>query len=375
MSKAYSPSDYKGTSVNYSNAVGYYRSGVDVCSLLQLPFSAFTSGTSPSMGDVGKILQRVEDYVDEKMGYSHRPNIYSNEYHNFEYRRSYNAGVSWFVDYVAFIQLDYPKVRKILALEVWQGDNWKTIGGTVGKITINDNFNNINWIKLGTPDGDYFQLEGSNVFGAGLAADDFNKKLGKSTTAKEICHLINEQYPTETADFTCQDEAKVCVSNAGNKNISDYFYAIIDSEDSSIINVYSLLPGRDGNSCTLTQNSTGDDGCSVGTFGTDSEGSGRENDWWKIGNEGKLFFRQDYPFLSNNSVRVTYIVGSKRVPAYINEVATKLVAAELLRHDDATIMIAESGAQIDIKGKYDELRKDADAILMSKRKMSFLISD
>jgi hypothetical protein len=94
-----------------------------------------------------------------------------------------------------------------------------------------------------------------------------------------------------------------------------------------------------------------------------------------VENEGKLFFRQDYPFLSNNSVRVTYIVGSKRVPAYINEVATKLVAAELLRHDDATIMIAESGAQIDIKGKYDELRKDADAILMSKRKMSFLISD
>ena len=53
----------------------------------------------------------------------------------------------------------------------------------------------------------------------------------------------------------------------------------------------------------------------------------------------------------------------------------RLQRDELLRHDDSTIMISESGAQIDIKGKYDELKKDANAILDSKRKMAFLISD
>ena len=380
MSKTYSPSDYNtNTIVDYDTAKGYYCSGEDIVSLLQIPFDSatnqFSASTSPNAADVGKIIKRVEDWVDERIGFSYRPNIYSDEFHNFTFRRWPFTLQSYYIDYVGFLQLTHVKVRKILQLDVWQGTTWKSLASSAGKITLNSNYNNLDYIKITLPDGDYFQLDGSNVFGASLPAGDFNKKLGVSTTALELVALINERYPTLTQQFTQQDEKKTLLSNAGTKSISDYFYASLDLEDSNVVSITSLLPGDDGDECVLTQSSTGDDGCTLVDFKTTGVDKKRKEDWWMIGDEGKLFFRTEYPYINNNSIRVTYLAGATRVPAYINEAATKLVCAELLRHDDSTIMIAESGAQIDIKGKYDELRKDANAILDSKRKIAFLISD
>jgi len=242
MTKSYSPSDYSATLVDYDLAKGYYCSGSDIVSLLQIPFDSstnqFSGATSPTAVDVGKIMKRVEDYIDERIGYSFRKNIYSDEYHNFEFMRHPFQSFQYYVDYVGFLQLNHPKVRKILALDVWQGQQWKSLAGSHASITIhNTDYGNIDWIKLTTPDGDYFQLDGSVVFGTSLSADDFNKTLGASTTAKEIEYLINERYPTVTSDFTKQDEKKTVVSNAGTKNISDYFYATIDTEDSKNIKI------------------------------------------------------------------------------------------------------------------------------------------
>ena len=50
-----------------------------------------------------------------------------------------------------------------------------------------------------------------------------------------------------------------------------------------------------------------------------------------------------------------------------------LVAAEILRHDDQTIMIAETGGNIGAKEKYDILVKEAYAILKGKGDIVFLI--
>ena len=50
-----------------------------------------------------------------------------------------------------------------------------------------------------------------------------------------------------------------------------------------------------------------------------------------------------------------------------------LVAAELLRHDDQTILIAETGGNISTKEKYDILTKEAYDILKGKADMVFLL--
>ena len=49
------------------------------------------------------------------------------------------------------------------------------------------------------------------------------------------------------------------------------------------------------------------------------------------------------------------------------------MACEVLRHDDSTVLIAESGAQIDIKSKYDLLKAESDKLLGMLTETIFLI--
>jgi hypothetical protein len=77
--------------------------------------------------------------------------------------------------------------------------------------------------------------------------------------------------------------------------------------------------------------------------------------------------------MEKNSVRMTYIAGNPRVPGIISQAATKMSAMEILRHDDQTVLIAESGSQIDIKTKYDLLKQEAAELLKLTRETIFLI--
>ena len=70
---------------------------------------------------------------------------------------------------------------------------------------------------------------------------------------------------------------------------------------------------------------------------------------------------------------MTYVRGKSRVPAEIHEAATKLAAAEILVHDDNTILIAETGSNIDIKTKHEILVKEAEDIIKGKQVLLHLI--
>ena len=99
----------------------------------------------------------------------------------------------------------------------------------------------------------------------------------------------------------------------------------------------------------------------------------RLGSFWSIGDEGRIFFLRDYPYHTQNSIIVTYIAGSSRVPYAIHKATTMLVAAEILRHDDQTILIAETGGNITTKEKYDILVKEANDILKGKGDLVFLL--
>ena len=112
---------------------------------------------------------------------------------------------------------------------------------------------------------------------------------------------------------------------------------------------------------------------SVTSF-TDNQDQNRMGDYWTIDTEGKIFFKREFPYVQNHSIRVTYVAGDGRVPAPIHEAATKLVAAEVIRHDDNSILIAETGSNIDLKTKHDILLEEANKIIDGKKNLIHFIS-
>tara|TARA_R110000824_G_scaffold196128_3_gene379160 strand:+ start:4010 stop:5077 length:1068 start_codon:yes stop_codon:yes gene_type:complete len=340
-----SPSDYTSINPSYSNGRGYYTDVTKVENLLQIP--VLSGSTNPSIGDVGEFIQRIEDYIDTRTGTSFRSITYVNEYHEFDFR----GGVypRYWSDYVGFVQLQQAYIQKLLRLEVWQGSSWRNLASATALITVDSSNTGVNsTVVLGLPNGTSITLD------EGTTAAQFNNTFGPKTTAQEIVYLINETFPTNTASVTGAIAAK-----SDSESPSKYFYATVDTEDERKVIISSLLPSDDGSACTIAVTGTG---LTASGF-TDDEEMARLGQHWKIGDEGRIFFRTTFPYLRQNSIRVTYIAGKPRVPGMISDAATKLVACEILRHDDQTVLISETGAQIDTKGKYDVLKAEADVLL------------
>ncbi|QDP51925.1 MAG: hypothetical protein GOVbin4206_92 [Prokaryotic dsDNA virus sp.] len=372
MPTVFSPSDYTTINADYSIGQGFYTDKGAISDLLQIP--AFGAGTNPTQTQVGSIIKRVEGMIDDKVKRSYRPIRHEHEVHNFNFSR--NPADSYYGGYVGFVQLQHMKVRKIVSLQVWQGSGYKELASASGSIQILD-YAKLDTITLTLPDGSTtFTLTASNNVGSSLSDSNFNKKFGTKTTVREIVSLINEQYPAKTASFTGADNRKELTEDgATNFNVSDFFYASSDPDDGTKINISSLLEGEDGSDCviaaTVTSGSVADS-ITIDQF-TDKQDMKRIGSFWKIGNEGRLFFLKDYPYHTENSVIVSYIAGDSRVPSAIHEAATKLAAAEILRHDDQTILIAETGANITTKEKYDILKKEAMEILDGKKDIVYII--
>ncbi len=351
MSKLSSPSDFTNINPNYTLGRGFYTTHTDVSQLLQI--QAFSSSTTPSIAEVGNLIKRAEERVDDVVGHSFRPVIYHHEFHGFEAFRMGAYPVNRFKDYIGFVQLERPDVQKIVRLEVWQGTEYVDLASATAKVKVPSSPESGSWrIVLGV---------GAYTFHLDKGVDFFDN-YGPKTTASQIADAINEVFPHKTAKFTGETVAKtVTAQGATSVNISDFFYATTDSEAGDTVVISSLLMGDDGSACTITS-TVG----SVTAF-TDNQDQRRLGDYWMIGKDGKIFFLKNYPFLHSHSVRVTYVSGEKRVPATIHDATTKLVAAEVIRHDDNSILIAETGSNIDLKTKHDILLEEANKILNGKK--------
>lgn len=372
MAKYNSPSDYTTLQVDYSPssgaAYGYYTNSNLVAQLLQVP--DFTSSSNPSSTEIGSLIKRTEDFIDEKTGTSWRGLIYRDEYHSFTFTGVHYNMPKYWNDYVGFVQLDRHEIRKILKLEVWQGGGWLDLASATGSVLFSD-YTNVTNVTLKLPGKTASSGVGIWELNSGLTTSTFNSTLGNTTAAQELASLINEVFPTDSATVTGATASKAVLdnTNAGSQSISDFFYASVDSEDSTKVVITSLLSGDDGTNCNITITGSG----LIKNDFIDQEAQKRLGDWWKINREGRIFFRQNFPYLEYNSVRVSYIAGSRRVPGVITDAATKLVACEILRHDDQTVLISDSGAQIDIKTKHDLLKEDAMQIIEGKKEAIFFI--
>ena len=366
-----SPSDTTVINPDYSAGRGYYTTADKVAELLQIP--PFTATTTPMHSEVGEFIKRIEDFIDGKTKTSWRRLLYQDEHHDFTVGVGHYPAGRW-RDYLGFVQLDRHSLAKIIRLDIWEGSKWTNICGAEASVTMNDYTsmqNGTTTINLRLPNnGLVFNLL------AGTTNSRFDTTYGNKTSARELVSLINENYPSSTASLTGATQAKGQTDSTGAKQVSDFFYACLDSENSNKVLISSLLPSDDGADCTIYLNgnssTSSEHGITVGGF-TDKEDSGRNNEWWKINREGRIFFRDKYPYIHLNSVRATYFAGDGNIPATITDAATKLVACEVLRSDDATVLITESGNQISVKEKYDILRKEAMEIVNGKKEGVFLL--
>jgi len=344
------PSDFTNINVNYAQGNGYYTTHTDVSNLLQI--SAFSDSTTPNRAEVGKLIRRVEAKIDDAVGYAFRPIIYRDEFHSTDFVMRGAYPIQQYKDYIGFIQLERPKVLKIVRLEVWQGDDYKDIASATASYIAPTSGSGYT-LTLVVGGFSFVLTEGVHFF------SDF----GQKTTAKQIVSAINEVFPQDTAQFTGETAAKSVTATSGSltRGVSDFFYATTHSEDSKKVIISSLLPGDDGSNCTITSSAGSH------TAFTDNQEQGRNEDFWMITSEGKIFFRNEYPFVASNGCRVTYVSGDSRVPSWVHETATKLVAAEVIRHDDNSILISETGSNIDLKAKHDILIEEAKEVLKGKK--------
>ncbi len=425
MGTTISPSDFTEINPDYTQGRGFYTNANEVADLLQIP--DFSATTYPTTAQVGAIIKRTEGIVDDKVKRSFRPIITKDEYHNFEFTRGPNA--QYYGGYVGFIQLKQMKVRKIISLQLWQGSQYEEIASAQAKIRLLDNFRDLHSIILQLPDsGVSFEMVAENTL-TDLANDEFCNTFGAKTTVAEIISLVNESFPS-ASQFTGATAPKSLTSSnlsisdffyaAKNKeNGKEIFISsLLMGDDGSDCTIKATIK----QSCTTTNTSktltvadssklavgmivsgTGITGtvaiesitnsttvvldtaatasgtntltfstedlipsvCDLTVF-TDKEDLKRLGSYWTIGEEGRIFFLRDYPYHTNNSVIVSYIAGDNRVPSAIHEATTKLVAAEIIRMDDQSVLIAETGANIGAKEKYDILKKEAMDILKGK---------
>ena len=432
MGTTISPSDFTEINPDYTQGRGFYTNANEVADLLQIP--DFSATTYPTTAQVGAIIKRTEGIVDDKVKRSFRPIITKDEYHNFEFTRGPNA--QYYGGYVGFIQLKQMKVRKIISLQLWQGSQYEEIASAQAKIRLLDNFRDLHSIILQLPNsGVSFEMVAENTL-TDLANDEFCNTFGAKTTVAEIVSLINESFPS-ASQFTGATAPKSLTSTnlsisdffyaAKNKeNGKEIFISsLLMGDDGSDCTIKATIK----QSCTTTNTSktltvadssklavgmivsgTGITGtvaiesitnsttvvldtaatasgtnvltfttedlipsvCDLTVF-TDKEDLKRLGSYWTIGEEGRIFFLRDYPYHTNNSVIVSYIAGDNRVPSAIHEATTKLVAAEIIRMDDQSVLIAETGANIGAKEKYDILKKEAMDILKGKGDLVYFL--
>lgn len=426
MGVTISPSDFTEINPSYADGRGFYTNATEVANLLQIP--AFSGTTYPTLAQVGAIIKRQEGIVDEKVKRSYRPIITKDEYHNFEFSRL--PLQNHYGGHIGFVQLQKLKVRKIVSLLIWQGSQHIELASAQAQINLLNNFRDISSISLQLPNnGITFTFNSENNI-ADVGNDEFCNTFGIKTTNNEIVSLINEQFPSSTSSFTGATAPKSLTNSNlsisdffyaakdrdNGKRIlissllsgddgADCVLKVSIKQSCTTVNSSTALTVADSTKLTegMTLTGTGITGtitiasitdatnvvlsapasasatndltftttgsiptvCSLTNF-TDKEDLKRLGSYWTIGEEGRIFFLRDYPYHTNNSVIVSYIAGDGRVPSSIHEATTKLVAAEILRSDDQSILIAETSGNITTKEKYDILRKEAMAILKGK---------
>jgi len=434
MGTTISPSDFTEINPNYTEGRGFYTNASEVADLLQIP--DFSASTYPTLAQVGSVIKRVEGIVDDKVKRSFRPIITTDEYHNFEFTRgpaaAYYGGYVGFIQLkqmkvrkIISLQLwqgsEYEEIASAQA-QIRLLDNFRDLNSIILQLpdsgvefemvaenTLsdlgNDEFCNtfgakttvaeiISLVNETFPKASQFtgatapksltssQLSISDFFYAGkdkengkrilisslLMGDDGADCVVKATIKQAITHT------NTSTNLVVADSSKLAVGMEieDNNNHIPSGTTITAIVDSTNVTMSAAATNTGSSTGTFTTTNLIPTVCDLTGF-TDKEDLKRLGSYWTINEEGRIFFLRDYPYHTNNSVVVSYIAGDNRVPSAIHEATTKLAASEIIRMDDQSVLISETGGNITAKEKYDILRKEAMDILKGKGDIVYFI--
>lgn len=208
---------------------------------------------------------------------------------------------------------------------------------------------------------------GGTVLISSLLSGDDGADCVIKATIKQACTTTNS-----SVTLTVADSSKLAVGMVVSGTGISGTVAIASITNSTTVILDTAATASGSNTLTFTTTDSIPTVCSLTEF-SDKEDMKRTGDYWLLNEEGRVFFLQDYPYHTRNSIIVSYVAGNSRVPSAVHEATTKLVAAEIIRHDDQSVLIAETGGNISTKEKYDILRKEAMDILKSKSDIVYFI--
>lgn len=436
MGTTFSPSDFTEINPDYSQGRGFYTNATEVANLLQVPaFSVSTFPTLAQVGAIIKRVEGiVDDKIKRSFRPIVTKDEYHNFEFSRPPHRSYYGG---HVGFIQLKQMKVRKIVSLLVWQGTQYveiasaqakiellDNFRDIHSIILQLPNNgvsftllaenditqlgnDEFSNTFGIK--TTNNDITALINSefpststftgataakSLISNNLTISDFfyaskDKDNGKRILISSLLSgddgsectikVSTQQTVTHTnasTNLVVADSSKLVVgmsiTEQGNHIPNGTtITAIVDSTNITM----SQAATNTGNGTATFTTATGQSiptVCTVTDF-TDKEDLRRLGDYWTINEEGRIFFLKDYPYHMDNSVVVTYVAGDTRVPSAIHEATTKLSAAEILRNDDQSILIAETGANITTKEKYDILRKEGMETLKGKADIVYFL--
>jgi 3-polyprenyl-4-hydroxybenzoate decarboxylase len=437
MSITNSPSDYTAINVDYATGSGFYTDKSAVANLLQVPaFTSSTYPSESQVGEIIKRVEGMID-EKVKRSYRpllHKNEHYNFEFVNHP-MQTYYGGYVGFIQLTTLklrkvVSLRVWQGNRYIELASAQAqikllENYRDIysivlqlpnGGTefemlsesaIGGSLSNSEFNNAYGIKTTNDEivaliNEQFPSKTStftkataakSLISSSLSISDlfYAQKDSEDSTNLLISSLLAGEDGSECKVKIRTQQAITHTNGSTNLVVADSSKLVVGMEiednNNHIPSGTTITAIVDSTNITMSAAAT-NTGSGTGTFTaidtsvptlatitkfTDKQDLKRLGSFWTIKDEARIFFLRDYPYHTQNSVIISYIAGDSRVPSTIHEAATKLTAAEILRHDDQTILVAETGANISTKEKYDILRKEAMDILSGKGDIVFLV--
>jgi len=148
---------------------------------------SFTNGKRRGVtkSAVQHLIRRSQDKIDNLCNNAWRPMLQTAEYKNFDTYKPYRR--RYYTDYVGTSPLLFRNVQQIVRLEIWQGQEYREIGGAEAQIEIIDNsaLTATDYLYLCPGDGGVASLQ------VGTGTGNWRADFDNESTAANLSDLIN----------------------------------------------------------------------------------------------------------------------------------------------------------------------------------------
>ena len=211
----------------------------------------FTNGKSRGVTKniVNTHILRIQDRIDNLTHNAWRPYLVSAEYINFDTYKPYRR--RYYTDYVGTAPLLFRNVQQVLRIELWQGDDYREIGGAEVRIEFDDVASLTGKkIYMSTGHGKVATLT------AGTGTGEWRGEIDATSTAQNLADLINkEDRVSKTAvEFS---PAFTLEGSTSNVAVHNEFLASANSDyGTGVVKVTSMRAVKAGEQCSIVTDSS-----------------------------------------------------------------------------------------------------------------------